>query len=41
MAWADAALKQGKFAVAPSPSDVRPDLTGLSCRYEEIRRRAD
>ena len=36
MAWADAALKQGKFAVSPSPSDVRPDLTGLSCRYEEI-----
>jgi hypothetical protein len=36
MAWADAALKQGKFAVPPSPSDVRPDLTGLSCRYEEI-----
>ena len=36
MAWADAAMKQGKFAVPPSPSDVRPDLTGLSCRYEEI-----
>ena len=36
MAWADAAMKQGKFAVPPSPTDVRPDLTGLSCRYEEI-----
>jgi hypothetical protein len=36
MAWADAAIKQGKFAVAPSPSDVRPNLAGLSCRYEEI-----
>jgi hypothetical protein len=36
MAWADAAMKQGKFAVPPSPSEVRPDLTGLSCRYEEI-----
>jgi hypothetical protein len=36
MAWTDAALKQGQFAVPPSPSDVRPDLTGLSCRYEPI-----
>jgi len=36
MAWADAAMKQGKFAVPSSPSDIRPDLTGLSCRYEEI-----
>ncbi len=36
MAWADAALKRGQFALPPSPSDVRPDLTGLSCRYEPI-----
>jgi Protein of unknown function (DUF3095) len=36
MAWADGALKQGKFAVPPASPDVRPDLTGLSCRYEEI-----
>jgi hypothetical protein len=36
MAWADAAMKQRKFAVLPSSSDVRPDLTGRSCRYEEI-----
>jgi hypothetical protein len=36
MAWTDAALKQGQFTVPPSPSDVRPDLTGLSCRYEQI-----
>jgi hypothetical protein len=36
LAWAEAAMKQGKFAVTPSPSGVRPDLTGLSCRYEEI-----
>ena len=28
--------KPSKFAVPPSPTDVRPDLTGLSCRYEEI-----
>ena len=36
MASAETAMKQGKFAVVPSASDVRPDLTGLSCRYEEI-----
>jgi hypothetical protein len=36
MAWADAAMKQGRFAVEPSPPEVRPDLNGLSCRYELI-----
>ncbi len=36
IAWADNAMKQGEFAVPPSPVDVRPDLSGLSCRYEEI-----
>jgi len=36
IAWADAAMKQGKFAVPLSPAEIRPDLTGLSCRYEEI-----
>jgi Protein of unknown function (DUF3095) len=36
MAWADAAMKRGEFAVPPSPPEVRPDLAGLSCRYEEI-----
>jgi hypothetical protein len=36
MAWVDAAVKRGEFVVPPSPPDVRPDLTGLSCRYEEI-----
>ena len=36
MAWADAAMKAGRFAVTPSPPEVRPDLSGLSCRYELI-----
>jgi len=36
MAWADAAMKQGRFGLPPSPPDARPDLHGLSCRYEEI-----
>jgi hypothetical protein len=28
--------KRGEYTVAPAPPDVRPDLSGLSCRYEEI-----
>jgi hypothetical protein len=36
MAFVDAAVKRGEFAVAPSPPEVRPDLSGLSCRYEPI-----
>ena len=36
LAWADAAIKQGQFAVAAAPSGTRPDLSGLSCRFEEI-----
>ena len=36
MAWADAAMKQGRFAVEPSPPELRPDLNGLSCRYDLI-----
>jgi Protein of unknown function (DUF3095) len=36
MAWADTAMKQGRFALPPSPPGVRPDLNGLSCRYEEL-----
>jgi hypothetical protein len=36
MAFVDAAVKRGKFSVAPAPPGTRPDLGGLSCRYEEI-----
>jgi len=36
MAWADAAMKQGRIAVEPAPPGAHPDLSGLSCRYEEI-----
>ncbi|MGP9810214.1 DUF3095 domain-containing protein [Rhodopseudomonas sp. NSM] len=36
LAWAEAAMKRGEFAVAPAPSGTAPDLTGLSCRFEEI-----
>ena len=36
LAWADAAIKQGQFAVTAAPPGTRPDLSGLSCRFEEI-----
>ena len=36
LGWAEAAMKRGEFAVLPAPPDVLPDLTGLSCRFEEI-----
>lgn len=36
LAWADAAIKQGRFTVAPAPPGTRPDLSGLSCRFDEI-----
>src|SRR5476651_606037 len=34
--WAEAAMKRGEFAVPVAPSGTQPDLTGLSCRFEEI-----
>ncbi len=37
LAWADGAVKRGDFTVAPAPPDTWPDLTGLSCRFEEFR----
>jgi hypothetical protein len=37
LAFADAAMKRGEFAVAPAPPGTWPDLTGLSCRFEEFR----
>jgi hypothetical protein len=36
LAWADRALKDGRFAVVPSPAGTRPDLSGLSCRWDDI-----
>lgn len=36
LAWAETAMKQGHFAVSPAPPGARPDLTGLSCRFEEM-----
>ena len=36
LGWADAAMKRGEFAIEVAPSGMQPDLTGLSCRFEEI-----
>jgi Protein of unknown function (DUF3095) len=36
LGWAEAAMKRGEFAVEAAPSGTQPDLTGLSCRFEEI-----
>lgn len=34
LAWADAAMKRGEFAVNEAPAGTQPDLSGLSCRFE-------
>ena len=36
LGWAEAAMKRGEFAVPMAPPGTQPDLTGLSCRFEEI-----
>src|ERR1700676_4051793 len=36
LGWAEAAMKRGEFALPPAPSGTQPDLSGLSCRFEEI-----
>jgi hypothetical protein len=36
LGWADAAMKSGEFAVPAAPPGTQPDLSGLSCRFEEI-----
>jgi hypothetical protein len=37
--WAEARMKEGLFAVPPAPSGARPDLAGLSCRWNPIQSR--
>jgi hypothetical protein len=36
LAWAEAAMKRGEYAITPAPLGARPDLSGLSCRFSEI-----
>ena len=40
LAEAERALKRGEIAIPAAPPGTRPDLTGLSCRWEEFSRRA-
>jgi Protein of unknown function (DUF3095) len=36
LGWAEAAMKRGEFALQAAPAGTQPDLSGLSCRFEEI-----
>ncbi|GAC1495936.1 MAG: DUF3095 domain-containing protein [Bradyrhizobium sp.] len=36
LGWAEAAMKRGEFVMPAAPSGTQPDLSGLSCRFEEI-----
>jgi hypothetical protein len=36
LGWAEAAMKRGEFSVAMAQPGTQPDLSGLSCRFEEI-----
>ena len=36
LAYAERLMKKGAFAIPPAPSGTLPDLTGLSCRFDEI-----
>ncbi len=38
-AWAEAEMKQGRFAVPIAPPGTKPDLSGLSCRWNPIEAR--
>ncbi|OYX26521.1 MAG: adenylate cyclase [Rhodobacterales bacterium 32-66-7] len=37
LAWAEAEMKQGRFAVPMAPPGTRPDLSGLSCRWNPVQ----
>jgi hypothetical protein len=36
LAWAEQEMKRGAFKVEPAPPGTRPDLSGLSCRFEKV-----
>ena len=37
LAWAEARMKAGDYAVPPAPEGTQPDLTGLSCRWSNLQ----
>ena len=34
--WAEQQMKDGRYAIEPAPAGTRPDLAGLSCRWNPI-----
>lgn len=36
VAWADAAMKRDEIGIPRAPAGARPDLSGLSCRFEQF-----
>ncbi|PRD42439.1 adenylate cyclase [Phyllobacterium phragmitis] len=34
--WAETQMKAGRYRIDPAPKGTRPDLTGLSCRWDPI-----
>ena len=36
IAWADAAMKRDEISIPHAPPGARPDLSGLSCRFEKF-----
>lgn len=36
VAWADAAMKRDEISIPRGPPGTRPDLSGLSCRFEQF-----
>jgi len=39
LSWAETRMKAGEFALAEAPPGTIPDLTGLSCRWSNVRSR--
>lgn len=39
LAWAETQMKRGAFGIEPGAKGVRPDLSGLSCRWQPITSR--
>ncbi len=37
--WAESEMKAGRYKIDPAPTGTRPDLTGLSCRWNPIESR--
>lgn len=36
MSWAESHMKEGRYSMEKPPADARPDLSGLSCRFNPL-----